>query len=173
MCVFSDVLSENLLKIFTFFCYERWELKFDICRMAPIWDGYSNLDFIYIFTNWWNFTCSFMQQPHPQNFVNRQAVYGSSAIFSIEINISYEISKLRWMFSIPSHVFPFISINFIEKSARHSSRGMMQFYSSYAKNPKTNLLALTEGVLRVDQEWRGSRSCVKPWMKLSCLCGHR
>lgn len=47
------------------------------------------------------------------------------------------------MFPIPFHVFPFISINFIEKSARPSSRGMLQFYSGYAKNPKPSFLALT------------------------------
>lgn len=67
-----------------------------------------------------------MQPPHPQDFLDRQAVYGSSATFSTEIKISYEISKLTLIFSIPFHVFPFVSINFIEKSAGHSSRGMLQ-----------------------------------------------
>lgn len=142
MHVFSAVLSENLLKIFIFFCYERWEIKFDIWRMAPIWDGYSHLNLIFFFPKWWDFTCSSMQPPHPQDFLNRQAVYGSSAIFSTEIKTSYDISKLTWMFSIPFHVFPFISINFIEKSAGHSSRGMLQSCTSYAKNPNPSLLAL-------------------------------
>lgn len=78
----------------------------------------------------------FLHAAAPSPGLSQQALYGSSAIFSIEIKTPYEISKWMWMFPIPFHVFPFISINFIEKSARPSSRGMLQFYSGYAKNPK-------------------------------------
>lgn len=121
----------------------RWIHSFGLC-------------IYFFFPKWWNFTCSSKQQPHPQDFLNRQTVHSSSAIFSIEIKTWYEISKLTWMFSIPFHVFPFISINFIEKkkSSRHSSRGMLQFNSSDAKNPKSSLLALMVclGLARNEEE---------------------
>lgn len=129
--------------------------------------------YIYVFfPNWWNFTCSSMQQPCPQDFLNSQAVYSSSAILPIEVNTSYEISKLTWIFSIPFHVFPFISVNLLGKNLLDTLlEACCSFIAVMLRTPKPG--CSPDGVLRADQEWRGSRNGVKPWMQLSCLCGHR